>query len=230
MAWPFAHGGTHAAGWRAELLTLLAAESLDQNFLASLVLPTGMRTLLYRNVEQGFVPSALTDAEWPGCPGGSIRSHHRTDSTHYTARSADGELVDESGGRGNVSCHPACSDEIMNCSACCWREVRARLVALTLHIFQIAAAVAGAALLVGLLISLWISARVTRPVEELAAGAREVAAGRWERIRVRWRDEIGQLADAFNEMTRSSPSSASAWCRPSAWPPGANWRAAWRTN
>src|SRR6202041_4003595 len=56
----------------------------------------------------------------------------------------------------------------------------------------------------GLLISLWVSARITRPLEELAAGAREVASGRWDTvIDLRGRDEIGQLASAFNEMTQT---------------------------
>jgi len=79
---------------------------------------------------------------------------------------------------------------------------RRELVTLTTHIFEIAGAVVAAALLVGLLISLWVAARITKPVEELADGAREVAAGRWDtHIRVRGSDEIGQLAGAFNEMT-----------------------------
>jgi nitrogen fixation/metabolism regulation signal transduction histidine kinase len=52
--------------------------------------------------------------------------------------------------------------------------------------------------------SLWISARITKPVEELAEGAREVATGRWDtRIDVRATDEIGQLGTAFNDMTRT---------------------------
>ena len=58
-------------------------------------------------------------------------------------------------------------------------------------------------MLLGLILGWWISARVTRPIEQLAEGAREVAAGRWEaRVAVHSHDEIGQLSEAFNEMTR----------------------------
>jgi two-component system nitrogen regulation sensor histidine kinase NtrY len=54
-----------------------------------------------------------------------------------------------------------------------------------------------------LLVSLWTTRRITRPVEALAAGARAVAAGDWTaQVEVRSRDEIGVLAAAFNQMTR----------------------------
>lgn len=81
---------------------------------------------------------------------------------------------------------------------------RREMVVLTQRIVLIAAGVAAAALLVGLFVSYWISTRVTHPVKELAEGAREVAAGRWDtRIDVRSTDEIGQLGIAFNDMTRT---------------------------
>jgi nitrogen fixation/metabolism regulation signal transduction histidine kinase len=81
---------------------------------------------------------------------------------------------------------------------------RKELVLLTRRIVTIAGVVAAVALLVGLLVSLWVAARITRPVEELAEGAREVATGRWDtRIDVRGTDEIGQLGTAFNDMTRT---------------------------
>jgi len=81
---------------------------------------------------------------------------------------------------------------------------RKELVMLTRQILKIAAAVAAAALLIGLLVGFWVSARITKPVEELAEGAREVAGGRWDtRIEVHGRDEIGQLAEAFNHMTQT---------------------------
>src|SRR5208283_2235746 len=71
-------------------------------------------------------------------------------------------------------------------------------------ILNTAALVAFAAIVIGLLMSWWVSRRITRPVEELANGARDVASGRWEtHIDVHGSDEIGQLATAFNDMTRT---------------------------
>src|SRR5271165_1089938 len=181
---------------------IIGGRRLDQNFLASLVLPAGMRTLLYRNVEQGFVPAALTDAngeapqadrfapiveEIQKSPAQVVRT------VNWTTNPADAETFHAIPLTGR-------SGELLGVLLA--GSSRRELVALTMHIFQIAAAVAGAALLVGLLISFWVSKRITRPVEELADGAREVAAGRWDtHIRVRGSDEIGQLAGAFNEMT-----------------------------
>jgi nitrogen fixation/metabolism regulation signal transduction histidine kinase len=53
------------------------------------------------------------------------------------------------------------------------------------------------------LLSSWAAARVTRPVEELAHAAREIAGGNWNaHVQSASQDEIGQLADSFNHMTR----------------------------
>jgi len=80
---------------------------------------------------------------------------------------------------------------------------RQSLIQMLNFIRALALLVGGGVILVGLVLGWWVSARVTRPIEELAAGAREVAAGHWEaRVEVHSRDEVGQLADAFNEMTR----------------------------
>jgi nitrogen fixation/metabolism regulation signal transduction histidine kinase len=80
---------------------------------------------------------------------------------------------------------------------------RRELIKLTDFIRFLAVVVGAAGLLVGFLLSWWVSARVTRPVERLAEGARAVATGKWHtRIEVTSTDEIGQAATAFNDMTR----------------------------
>src|ERR1700716_1130763 len=50
---------------------IIGGRRLDQNFLASLVLPAGMRTLLYQNLESGFAPAELTDV------GGAVQQPDR---------------------------------------------------------------------------------------------------------------------------------------------------------
>jgi two-component system, NtrC family, nitrogen regulation sensor histidine kinase NtrY len=53
-----------------------------------------------------------------------------------------------------------------------------------------------------ILLSSWVAARVTRPVEQLAHAAQDVAAGDWNtRVEVTGHDEFSQLADSFNRMT-----------------------------
>jgi nitrogen fixation/metabolism regulation signal transduction histidine kinase len=63
--------------------------------------------------------------------------------------------------------------------------------------------VGAAGIVLGLLLSSWIAARVTRPIEELALAATEVGEGHWDtEVKTSSTDEIGQLAGAFNRMTR----------------------------
>jgi two-component system nitrogen regulation sensor histidine kinase NtrY len=62
--------------------------------------------------------------------------------------------------------------------------------------------VAAGGILLAIVFSLWMAARVSRPVEELARAAEEVAAGSWDaRVPVRGRDEVSVLARSFNHMT-----------------------------
>jgi HAMP domain-containing protein len=61
---------------------------------------------------------------------------------------------------------------------------------------------AAGGILVGIALSWWATARVTRPVQLLAESAGRVAAGDWNAsVAVSSSDEIGQLARAFNRMT-----------------------------
>jgi two-component system, NtrC family, nitrogen regulation sensor histidine kinase NtrY len=192
------------SGGNDKNLYIVGGRRLDQNFLASLVLPSGMRALLYRNLEPGFVEAALTDvngsADNPDRFRGLIEQMQRNPQSvlrtiNWTADAASAETFHAMPlvGRNN---------ELLGVLLV--GSSRKELVLLTRRIVTIAAMVAAAAILVGLLVSLWVAARITRPVVELAAGAREVATGRWDtRIDVRGTDEIGQLGTAFNDMTRT---------------------------
>jgi two-component system nitrogen regulation sensor histidine kinase NtrY len=192
------------AGGNDKDMYIIGGRRLDQNFLASLVPPAGTRALLYRNLEQGFVASGLTDVNGPFEQADRLRPliediqrqpKPLVRTINWTENAADAESFHAIplAGRNN---------ELL--AVLLLGSSRKELVLLTRHILQIAAAVAGVALLIGMLISLWVSARITRPLEELTEGAREVASGRWDTvIDLRGRDEIGQLASAFNEMTRT---------------------------
>jgi two-component system nitrogen regulation sensor histidine kinase NtrY len=192
------------AGGNDKDMYIIGGRRLDQNFLASLVPPAGTRALLYRNLEPGFVASGLTDVNGPFEQADRLRPliediqkqpKPLVRTIDWTENAADAESFHAIplAGRNN---------ELL--AVLLLGSSRRELVLLTRHILQIAAAVAGVAILIGLLISLWVSARITRPLEELAEGAREVASGRWDTvIDLRGRDEIGQLASAFNEMTRT---------------------------
>jgi two-component system nitrogen regulation sensor histidine kinase NtrY len=60
----------------------------------------------------------------------------------------------------------------------------------------------GVGVLLAILLSGWAATRVTRPVEQLAQAARQVAAGQWSaQVPVSSTDELGELAESFNRMT-----------------------------
>jgi nitrogen fixation/metabolism regulation signal transduction histidine kinase len=76
-------------------------------------------------------------------------------------------------------------------------------VELNRRVRDIALLAGGVGILLMIVISSWAAARVTQPVEQLAAAARSVAAGNLGvKVDITSRDELGELAEAFNRMTR----------------------------
>jgi two-component system, NtrC family, nitrogen regulation sensor histidine kinase NtrY len=70
------------------------------------------------------------------------------------------------------------------------------------EILWIGVLVGASGIVIGVLMGWWTTERVTRPVEKLAQGARAVAAGDWSaHVDVTSKDELGELAAAFNRMT-----------------------------
>ncbi len=79
---------------------------------------------------------------------------------------------------------------------------RRPLLELERQIKAVAMATAGVGLLLSILLALWISGRFSRPVEQLAAASREIAAGNWSaRVELHSHDEFGELGKTFNSMT-----------------------------
>jgi two-component system nitrogen regulation sensor histidine kinase NtrY len=187
-------------------LYIIGGRRLDQNFLASLVLPTGMRALLYRNLEPNFSPVALTDANGPVTQADQFQPlieqvqkqpvpEMLVKSIQWTGDPASAETF-------HAIPLPGRHDELLG--VLLLGSPQRELVLLRRQILKTAGFVALAAILIGLFLSWWISKRITRPVEELANGARDVASGRWDtHIDVHGSDEIGQLAAAFNDMTHT---------------------------
>jgi len=183
---------------------IVGGRRLDKKFLESLVLPTGMRALIYSNLEPAFIPTALIAAKGdvdqperfaPIVEQIQKQSRPIVRTIDWSRDPADAETFHAIPLTGR-------NNELLGVFLV--GSSRKELVLLTDKIVKIAAAVGAGALFVGLLIAFWISARITRPVEELAAAAHEVATGRWDtHIEVRGRDEIGQLAAAFNDMTKT---------------------------
>jgi two-component system, NtrC family, nitrogen regulation sensor histidine kinase NtrY len=183
---------------------IIGGRRLDQNFLASLSLPTGMRALLYRNLEPDFVPTALSDAAG-AVPQAEIlqpiieqiqkQPQEVVRTIDWTSDPAASETFHAMPLKGR-------NGELLG--VLLLGSSRKELVTLKREILRTAAVVSLAALLIGLLMAWWVSRRITRPVEELSAAAHEVATGRWDtHIETNSNDEIGQLASAFNDMTKT---------------------------
>jgi two-component system nitrogen regulation sensor histidine kinase NtrY len=186
-------------------LFLIGGQRLDQHFLATLVLPEGMRTLLYRNLEQGFVPSELTDPHGPVSQS-ELFSPMITEvqqSRHELQRTITSGAAPYANSESFIAIPLVGRNADDLLGVLLVGSSRQSLIQMLNFIRALALLVGGAVILLGLVLGWWVSARVTSPIEELAAGAREVAAGHWEaRVQVHSRDEVGQLADAFNDMTR----------------------------
>jgi len=182
----------------------IGGRRLDENFLASLVAPAGLRTLLYLNLEQDFAAGNLTSST------GKVEQPEKFAPLIAQLQSKPEPTVETIQWTGDAE-----SAETFHALPLKGRNgellgvllvgsSRAELIHLTRHIVRIGAAVAAAAILIGMLLTFWVSARITRPIEQLAEGAREVAAGHWDtRIDLSGNDETGQLASAFNHMTQT---------------------------
>ncbi len=185
-------------------LYVIGGRRLDAKFLESLVLPGGMRALLYHNLESGFVPAALTEGAAAAAHAERFEPLIEQVKRQPRALAQTIEWSNDSADAETFHAIPLMGRNNELLGIFLVGSPRRDLVLLTRRIIKIAAGVAAAAMFIGFLLSWWVSARITRPLERLAEAAREVASGQWDtQIDLRGRDEVGQLAGAFNEMTQT---------------------------
>jgi len=174
---------------------------LDQQFLKSLPLPAGMRALLYRNVEPELSQQQLLAATGTvalAAPLGPIIARVR-DTGQEAA-----ETVEWPDGPESVDAIPLLGAKSDVLGVLLLGSSNRELALLLSRIRWTGFTVGAAGVALGLTLGYVLAARVTKPVEELAAAAGEIASGRWD---VRTDDvhglgEIETLASAFDTMTR----------------------------
>lgn len=189
----------HAGGGE---LYVVGGLRLDRGFLKSLVLPEGMRALLYRNTAPGFEVQSLEDAS------GAVAQPEKLAPLIQKIQAQPLEVSESvvwSGDPASAETFQAIPlkgrhDELLG--ALLVGRSRREMVELERRVRAISLIVGGGGILLGLLLSGWAAARVTKPVEQLASAAADVASGNWDaRVDINSGGEIGQLADAFNQMT-----------------------------
>jgi signal transduction histidine kinase len=188
---------------------VVGGRRLDKNFLTALDLPADARVLLYQNRGDHFSPDLLLDPSAsrngsetrPAVKFASIietvRQYNQetTGIVKWTADQADDEVFHAIPLPGAGKDRPLLGVLLVGNSRRSYVELKRRIGASALL-------VGGSGILLAILLSSWVAARVTRPVVRLAQAAQDVAAGHWDtRVEVAGGDELAQLAESFNRMT-----------------------------
>jgi two-component system, NtrC family, nitrogen regulation sensor histidine kinase NtrY len=189
---------------------VVGGRRLDKNFLSAIDLPVGMRALLYQNRGDHFsgdwlldpaisvsAPDRILPPDRFGPLIDAVRQSHRemTSKIQWSSDQADDELVRAIPLWGVGKDRPMLGILLIGNSQRSYVELKR-------HIRDSALLAGGGGIVLAILLSSWVAARVTRPVEQLARAAQDVAAGNWKtRVEVSGHDEVSQLADSFNRMT-----------------------------
>jgi signal transduction histidine kinase len=175
-----------AAGDRK--IYVVGGQQLNSDFLSTLVLPRGMRVLLWRDLGQG------QSGDVPGLT--ALIERVKATRREVTATFGRGAAAE------TFHALPLTGYDGGLLAALLVGSSRREMAQLEASLRNIGIVVAAAGILLGVALAWWATARVTRPVRRLAESAGKVAAGNWSAtVDAASADEIGQLARAFNRMT-----------------------------
>lgn len=182
---------------------VVGGRNLNANTLRDFPVSAGTQVFLYRNLSTGFSPDNFTGtSQRSGSPQGYEQLVDQARTTgqnaeavvYITSRredSVNATAIPLKGASGNVLAVLVVANS------------RRGMVEVQSHIRSIAYGAAGVGILFAIAASLWIAARVSRPIEQLAQAAGQVATGDWDTtVEVSARDELGVLAGSFNHMTK----------------------------
>jgi signal transduction histidine kinase len=196
------HGGEHP-------VYVVGGRRLDKDFLSALDLPPDMRVLLYQNRGDHFSPDLLiapgaastADATHPAekfaplVEASAKYNQEISGIVRWSSEAKDDEVFHAIPLRGLGQDQPLLGILLIGNSRRSYVELKQR-------IRDSALLVGGGGIVLAILLSSWAAGRVTRPVEQLATAAQDVAAGNWNaRVEIPGSDEIAQLAESFNQMT-----------------------------
>ena len=197
---------------------LLGGKRLDQNFLADLPVASGMLLGLYKEKESSAdannvpgaaqISSASFDPKQLVGTNGDVPGADRYEALIESAVKAGQQ-------RSGIVYLSARREDSVSATAIPLKNETGRVLAVLIvalsregmveaqqHIRAIAYGVASGGILLAIVCSLWIAARVSRPIEQLAHAAEEVASGNWNvRVPELGHDEVSVLARSFNHMT-----------------------------
>jgi len=172
-------------------LFVVGGQRLGKDFLASLVLPPGMRALLYQNLSTGFQPPNLIDASGTVpqadrlAPAIEKERQQPGDQRFQIAWTKNAASVEEYHALPLTGRHSELLGVLLVGSS------HFEAVTLERRIRFLSVAVAAVGVFLSLLLSWWGALGVTRPVRDLAEGARAVSAGNWNtRVPVRGGNEM----------------------------------------
>ncbi len=199
-------------------MRLIGGERLDQSFLSDLPVAPGMQIGLYSDASAAVSANLVTTATSPaltafdpsrllggnGNLAGAMAYQKLIDAARATGQQASG-IVNATGRREdslNATAIPLKNEQGNVMAVLVVALSRAGMVEAQQHIRAISYGVAAGGILLAIVFSLWIAARVSRPIEQLAHAAEEVAGGNWDvRVAERGGDEVNVLARSFNHMT-----------------------------
>ncbi|MBV9183642.1 MAG: HAMP domain-containing histidine kinase [Acidobacteria bacterium] len=191
----------HALAAGDSKLSIIGGVRLDRTFLLDLDLPNDMRVMLYEKTEasdHGFSSRHLITPSDSQEDAGQLAA--LIESVELTGREAS-VITTSKAGEEMVNAFPLSGENnqllgifLVGSSRQIYNQLRREI-----RLAALIAATAG--LVLAVLLSSWAAARVTRPLEQLAEAAREIAMGNWKAfVSADSRDEVGELADALNRM------------------------------